>query len=156
MDTVHAMRPWICGGGRQRTNYHSETKCLNFTVSSNQGSYNSRSQTEMVAELASCHIYCKPLLFGGLPYMSCILEESVIGLPCEQLGCAAGGRHVSQTTLPVEAWEPTLQQQAAQLAGQEGAVGQHNELELLRVGDNPPAALVRSSVAESGFHPDKI
>lgn len=63
--------------------------------------------------------------------LSGVLEKGIIALACEKLGRAGWWHHVSQAAFPVQTSQPPLQEQATDVAGQEGAVREEDKLELL-------------------------
>ncbi len=56
---------------------------------------------------------------------------------------------MSQAALSVQAGQPPLHEHAAHFARQKRAVGEEHKFELLRVGDNPPANVVKDLDTET-------
>ncbi len=67
------------------------------------------------------------------------LEEGIIALPSKIVGAAKGGLHVGNAGASVQRAHPDVDQPAGQPARREGPRCQEDKLELLRVGDDPPA-----------------
>ena len=68
-----------------------------------------------------------------------VLEKGVVALAGEVLRRAGRGHHVLHAAGPVPGVQPGLHEGTPGPPGQEGAVRQHDEAKLLRVGHNPPA-----------------
>lgn len=91
----------------------------------------------------SCkHASCATCTLRRVVTKACLqskLEEGIIALPSKIVGAAKGGLHVGNAGASVQRAHPAVDQPAGQPARREGPRCQEDKLELLRVGDDPPA-----------------
>lgn len=76
-------------------------------------------------------------------------EESIIALACEIVGRAWLRAHALNASQSVHTFEPSVCQPASEATWHEWNVGVADELELLGVGHNPPAASGRRQLSHA-------